>query len=202
MPNAKDATVAQYHKLLLLGMGGSGKTTAIRTLPGRKFAFLFDPNAKLSLQGCDIDYEEYLPDVLEMDATLKKFNKTGVSDKAPDSKREPSVYMRWGKDLNDKATANFFTNYDWLCIDSLTLLASAVMDRQMYINGRYGGIEDLGDYRVARSKIADIYRSICSSPINLFCTGHLTSFQDEKTKQKCKGLDRVWHSCYIIANPN
>ena len=76
-------------------------------------SYLFDPNAKLSLQGADIDYEEFLPDVLEMDSSLRGFNKGSVSDKSI-SKREPSVYMRWGKDLNDKATAGFFTNYDWL----------------------------------------------------------------------------------------
>lgn len=184
MPNARDAALTHYHKLLVLGPTGSGKTTQIWTLPGRKFAYLFDPNAILSLRGCDIEYEEFLPDALELDATLKGFNKGSTSDQLKTStKREPTVYMRWVADLNDKHAKGFFKNFDWLCIDSLSLLANAVMDRQMYINGRYGGTEDLADYRVAGSKIAEVFRSICSLPINLYCTGHLTSFQDDKTKR-------------------
>lgn len=183
MPNARDATATTtFQKLLVLGPTGSGKTTQIWTLPGRKFLYAFDPNALLSLRGCDIDYEEFLPDALELDATLKGFNK-GAKDDTLKSKREPSVYMRWVNDLNKRHEEGFFKDYQWLCIDSLTLLANAVMDRQMFINGRYGGTEDLADYRVAGSKIAEVFRSICSLPINLYCTGHITSFQDDKTKR-------------------
>ena len=183
MPNAKDAASSpSFNKILVVGNGGSGKTFQMRTLSGRKFAYLFDPAALLSLQGVDIDYEQYLPDVLELDSSLKGFNKNSKSDR-PTSTREPTVYMRWVEDLNKRHAEGFFANYDWLCIDSLTLLANAVMDRQMWLNGRYGDIEDLADYRIVGSKISDVFRSICSLPINLYCTGHLNSFQDEKTKR-------------------
>ena len=145
MPNAKDAASSpSFHKILVVGNGGSGKTFQMRTLSGRKFAYLFDPAALLSLQGVDIDYEQYLPDVLELDSSLKGFNKNSKSDR-PTSTREPTVYMRWVEDLNKRHAEGFFANYDWLCIDSLTLLANAVMDRQMWLNGRYGDIEDLAD---------------------------------------------------------
>jgi hypothetical protein len=183
MPNAKDnSSTTAFQKILVVGNGGSGKTFQMRTLPGRKFAYLFDPAALLSLQGADIDYEQYLPDVLELDSTLKGFNKNAKSDK-PSSSREPTVYVRWVEDLNKRYESGFFKDYSWLCIDSLTLLANAVMDRQLWLNNRYGDIEDIADYRVTGSKIADVFRSICSIPINLYCTGHLNSFQDEKTKR-------------------
>lgn len=182
MANAKDFSSPVYQKILILGGAGSGKTTQIRTLPGRKFAYLFDPAALASLSGADIEYEEFLPDALEMDASIKGFNKGSKSDRAP-SEREPTIYMDWVKDINDKSESGFFKDFQWLCFDSLSLLANAVMDRQMYLNNRYGGIEDLADYRIVGKKIADVFRSICSLPINIYCTGHISSFQDEKTKK-------------------
>lgn len=189
MPNAKDASSASFHKLLVLGKTGAGKTQQMFTLPGCKFAYLFDPAAMLTLRGLDLEYEEFLPDVLEMDATLKGFNKDSKDDKMPLIKgqkvteREPTVYMRWVEDINKKADSGFFDEFDWLCIDSLTLLASAVMDRNMWLNKRYGGLEELSDYRVVGSKIASVFQAICALKINLYCTGHISSFQDEKTKR-------------------
>lgn len=185
MPNAKDATaLTTRHKILIVGGSGSGKTSQIWTLPGRKFAYFFDPAALPSVMGLDIDYEMFLPDSLELDATLKGFNKNSKDDKVPDGKpREPGVYKRWVEDLNKRDAEGYFKNIDWLIIDSLTLLANAVMDRQMWLNNRYGGIEDLGDYRIVGSKLTEVFRSITSIDVNLFCTGHISTFQDELTKR-------------------
>jgi hypothetical protein len=182
MTNARDAAAPSFNRLLVLGRAGSGKTTQVWSLPGRKFAYLFDPNALLSLRGCDLEYVEFLPDSLELDASLKGFNRNSKDDKLKVSK-EPTVYMRWVTDLNERGDSGFFKGFDWLVLDSLSLLANAVFDRQMWLNGRYGGIEDLADYRVVGSKIAEVFRSIAAMPINLYCTGHLNSFQDDKTKR-------------------
>lgn len=184
MPNAKDAETASYQRILVAGRGGSGKTTQILTLPGRKFCYFFDPGALASVKGFDLDYEQFLPDFADMDATLKGFNKNAKPDDRPSDKkaREPKVYMQWVEDINKKSDSGFFNSYDWLIFDSLTTLNMAIMDRQMWLNNRFGGIEDLGDYRVAGSKITEVFRSIFSLPINIYCTGHISSFQDEKTK--------------------
>lgn len=180
--NAKDADFAAYERILVVGPTGSGKSAQIWTLPGRKFAYIFDPNSMQTLRGCDIDYELFLPEVLEMDATLKGFNKGAKSDRLT-SKREPTVYLDWVENVNEKVEKGFFDQYDWLIFDSLTFLSKATMDRQLYINGRYGDIEDLADYRVVGSKLADVFQSIVSLPINIYATGHLQTFQDEKTKK-------------------
>jgi GTPase SAR1 family protein len=45
MANAKDAHATSTPKILLLGDTGAGKTTQVLTLPGRKFAYLFDPKS-------------------------------------------------------------------------------------------------------------------------------------------------------------
>jgi hypothetical protein len=184
MANAKDADVPQFRRILTVGRTGAGKSTQIWTLPGKKFAYIFDPNTLASIQGCDVDYELFLPDATEVDATLKGFNKNSKSDTlGPASRREPQVYMKWVADLNTRVENGFFKEYDWLIFDSATFIAKAVMDRQLFINGRYGDIEDLGDFRVVGSKLADVFSSIAGLPINIYATGHITSFQDDKTKK-------------------
>jgi len=183
MPNAKDIDNTIGQNILVIGSTGSGKTSQIWTLPGKKFVYVFDPNALASLRGCDCDYEVFLPDTLELDATLKGFNKGARSDTIAGSRREPTTYVRWVEDLNERVESGFFDDYDWLCFDSLTFLQKTVMDRQLYINGRYGKVEELADYRVVGSKLSDVFRSITALAINCYYTGHLREFQDEKTKK-------------------
>ena len=146
MPNAKDAQTG-YERIIVAGNTGSGKTTQILTLPGKKFVYVFDPNCLASLRGHDVEYEEFLPEVTEIDSTLKGFNK-GAKDDSPASAKEPTLYLRWIEDLNRREAEGSFDEYDWVIFDSLTFLAQALMDRQLYINNRYGKVEDLGDYRV------------------------------------------------------
>jgi AAA domain len=181
--SAASAEVQPFHRILLVGPTGSGKTAQIWTLPGRKFVYVFDPNTMATLAGApDVDYVEFLPDFLEMDATLKRFNKDGKSDK-PASHREPTLYLRWVEHMNGMVQNGGFHDHDWIVFDSLTFLAKATMDRQLYINNRYGDIEDLGDYRVVGSKISDVFNSISGLPINILSTGHIQTYEDDKTKK-------------------
>lgn len=186
MPNAKNATVSAKKRILFVGPPGSGKSAQMWSLPGKKFLYLFDPNTKPTIgkhqdrDGLDIEYEEFLPDIADLDASLKGFNKGAKDDKVA-GKREPKVYTNWVEDLNTKGAAGFFDDIDWLCVDGLTFLAKACMQRQLYINGRYGDIEELGDYRVVGSKLTSVFDSICSLDINIYMTGHIDTYQDEKT---------------------
>ena len=64
--NAKDYQRDRM-RILAIGPAGSGKTTQLRTLPGKKLLFCFEDNALNSLQGDpDIDYQLYLPHVVEI----------------------------------------------------------------------------------------------------------------------------------------
>ena len=60
MPNAAEAKNIAPHTFLMLGPTGSGKTSQLLTLPGKKFAYLFDPNAILSLRGHDITMKNFI----------------------------------------------------------------------------------------------------------------------------------------------
>src|SRR3990167_6767223 len=68
MSNALNAAALTNHKILMLGDTGSGKTTQFLTLPGKKYMYIFDPNALLSLRGHDVDYDEYMPATVGMAA--------------------------------------------------------------------------------------------------------------------------------------
>jgi hypothetical protein len=187
MPNARDAEITATRRILMAGPTGSGKTSQIWTLPGRKFAYIFDPNSLASLiarppiipVGCDLDYELFLPEISEVDMSLKGFNKNSKDDKPRDNKRrEPTVYNAWEEHINKMN----FEGYDWLIIDSGTFLTKAVMDRQLYLNARFGGTEEIADYKIVGAKLADVFSSICASDLNIYFTAHLSVYQDDKTK--------------------
>jgi GTPase SAR1 family protein len=171
-------------KLLVVGNTGAGKTAQIWTLPGRKFAYIFDPAAMATLKGCpNLDVVRFMPEFSELDATLKGFNKGSRDDKPPGKQPEPLVYQRWVDDLNARSDSNFFAQYDWVIIDSITFLVEAMMDRQLYINNRYGGLTDQSDYRVAGNKVTSNFKTLTSQNINLYVTGHIDTYQDEDTKR-------------------
>lgn len=188
MPNAKNDAVPQHERILVIGPPGSGKTFQIRTLPGKKFVYFFDPSGKRSITGADIDYEEFLPAVSEADWTLKGFNKGSMSDK-PKVKKEPTVYKRFEDDINQRYDSGFFDSYDWVCFDSLTLLSRALMQRILYLNGRYGDVEDLSDYRIAGSKLSEILAPIASMKVSLYLTCHAIERQNDTTKRISTEID-------------
>jgi GTPase SAR1 family protein len=188
MMNAREARINPKHRILVAGPTGSGKSTQIWSLPGKKFAYVFDPNTIPTIRGCDVDYEEFFPEVQEMDLTLKGFNRGSKSDK-PRRPREPTVYNDFCENFNDKWDAKFFDNYDWLILDSVTFLSRACMDRTLYLNGRFGDLEDISDYRVVGSKLTDVFNSITSLPCHVYCTGHINVYQSDKTK---KVTTEIW----------
>ena len=129
MKSASDIPGLSGFLVMVVGRTGSGKTSQIWTLPGKKFAYLFDPNSVRSLKGCPgLDYEEFYPDFMELDATLKGFNKGAKDDKlsGPASKREPTVYNRWVEHINQLVDGGGLEPYQWLCIDSMTFLTAAL----------------------------------------------------------------------------
>lgn len=194
MPHLRDTSVSPYKRILAVGRTGTGKSTQMWTLKGKKFLYAFDPNSLSALKGIadqlgldppDIEVELFLPDLLELDATLKKFNKDGKDDPAGREYkgREPTVYNDFLGDLNDRVEKGFFKEFNWLCFDGLTFITKAIMARNMFINAKTGEMEDRSDYRIVGNKITEIFTSVASLPINIYMTGHLQIFQDEKTNK-------------------
>lgn len=186
---ADDAELSPYHRILLVGPTGSGKTAQIWSLPGKKFAFVFDPNSAQTLKGCpNLEYVEFLPEFTDLDTALKGFNKTSSGKKITPTDKvlgnfEPMLYEEWREYFNDFVAQERHKEYDWLIFDSHTFISKSIMDRQLFINDRYGETEDIPDFKIVGSKFADIFSNVNGLPVNVFATGHLQTYEDDKTKK-------------------
>jgi len=179
MPNARDAAATANHRILVLGDTGSGKTSQVLTLPGKKFCYLFDSNAILSLRGYDVDYEEYLPD--QQNVAAQSLSKTKGSDVA--SVRSSDIYQLWEKDFNKKLNENFFDDYDWIVMDSCTTFLDIIMDRVLTINGMYGQWPTQDMYGPQMIAFTNVCRSLTGLGKSIYMTGHLETKQDDLTKR-------------------
>lgn len=178
MANAKDYQPDKGKRILLLGPTGAGKTTQFLTMPGRKFAYLFDPNAVQSLQGYDVEYEEFLPDRLNL--SVRSLAK-GVGDKSTNFKN--NTYQDWEKDFNDRLDSGFFDNIDSILFDSATTLLSLIMDRVLTVNGRAGSWPQQDDYGPQMLAFQSVVRTLTALGKSVMMTGHVEVKQDELTKR-------------------
>lgn len=179
MPNAKDAHEIVAHRILLLGDTGSGKTTQLLTLPGKKFAYLFDANALLSLRGADVDYEEFLPDRINM--SVKSLSKDKGGDKT--TNHQSKMYVEWEKDFNSRVEDGFFNDYSVIAFDSATTFLDLIMDRVLTINGRAGQWPQQDDYGPQMQVFTNVCRTLVSLGKTIVMTGHLETRQDELVKR-------------------
>lgn len=175
MPNAKDADVKSQHKIFIMGTTGAGKTSQFLTLPGKKFVYIFDPNALITLQGHDVDYEEFLVDQLNLNVTsLKK----DVGDKKGKHTLS-TTYTQWEEDYESKLASGFFNDYDWVGMDSFTTFSDLVMDRVLAINGRGGQWPQQDDYGPQMNTISNVVRTMTAMGKGLYFTGHTELIKDE-----------------------
>lgn len=181
MPNAKDLEQSNQIRFLVAGYMGSGKTNLVKTLPGRKFMYVFDPNALQTIRGTDIDYEEFIPDVMDLDLSVKTL-KQGVGDR-PRSKREPITYVEWEKDFEQKHEKGFFEQYDWLCFDSFTNFLEIIMDRVQFLNGRLGKQPEQADWAAQMITCQNVWRVLTGLKLGVYATAHLDLRQNETSKK-------------------
>lgn len=175
MPNAKTANETSTHKILLLGDTGSGKTTQLLTLPGKKFAYLFDPNAILSLRGHDIEYEEFLPDRLNL--SVRSLSKDKGGDKTTNLQND--MYLDWEKDFQSRVDKGFFNAFDVIAFDSATTFLDLAMDRVLTINGRAGQWPQQDDYGPQMTVFINVCRTLMALNKTILMTGHLETKKDE-----------------------
>lgn len=182
MPNAQDIKGADHESVLLIGNAGSGKTTQFRTLPGRGFVYVFDPNSLASLAGADIDYEKFLPDVLDLNVhTLSKEGKKET--KGQKAGMEPLAYPEWEAHFDNAYADGTFDKYDWIGMDSFTTFSDAVMDRTQYLNGRYGKHPEQADWTAQMITIQNVFRTLAAMNKLFVATAHEEWKQDDLSKK-------------------
>lgn len=178
MPNARDAKEDIAHRILVLGDTGGGKTTQFLTLPGKKFLYCFDSNALLSIKGHDVDYEEFLPDRLNL--SVKSLSKD-KGDKT--TNHQNTMYVEWEKDFDERVRDGFFDPYNVIGIDSGTTLLDLIMDRVLTINARGGSWPQQDDYGPQMNIFTNIIRTFTSMGKTFYMTGHLEYKQEELSKR-------------------
>lgn len=168
-------------QILAVGPLGSGKTTAFRTLPGKKFIYIFDPNGRVALGNDDIDFLEFIPSVDELDMSVKPLSAKKPADKVTTKKRsEPRTYVDWYEDFVERCESGFFGAYDWVGLDSLTTLSECIMDRVQFLNGRLGKQPEQADYAAEMTSMRGAIRAL-SSLTNFYCTGHVETVKNDIT---------------------
>lgn len=176
MPNALEVKGLPPKKILLLGDTGNGKTTQFLTLPGKKYAYLFDPNALNSLRGYDVDYDEYLP--TPVPAAVASLSKSTPGDKRSSTS---SVYKLFESQFNERTQSGFFDKYDWVGFDSATTLLDLMMDRVLDINGRLGQWPHEDDWGPQMIAFTNLVRTLTAMNKNIFMTGHMQDKKNRKT---------------------
>lgn len=183
MPNARDATSKDSpQRFLVMGLTGSGKSTLFATLPGKKFCYIFDPNSLASLEGFDIDYEEFNVEITDVDIAVKTL-KTDVADQPTLKKIEPKTYNKWEAHFESHLEDGFFNQYDWIGMDSFTLFSDIVMDRILWLNKRPGKQPEQADWAAQINTIGNVFRVVSSYKAGIYCTGHVDERQDELNRK-------------------
>ena len=167
----------------MVGGVGSGKTTAIKTLKGKKFVYCFDPNAAEALAGTpDCDIVVFTPDVDEVDTSARVL-KRGAGEKVT-TKIEPTTYNDFRADFQERLDTGFFKPYTWVCLDSYTTLSDIIMDRVRYLNGRYQeGQPQQDDWAAQMETLKNVTRLFVNCGANVLATAHQETYQDEHTKR-------------------
>jgi len=181
VPNAKDAKILE--SWLLIGDTGSGKTTLFLTIPGKKFAYLFDPRALATLGGYDIDYEEFYPEGDDLDPyprSVRK-DKSFLSDNPTGRMPEPTLYLRWLEDINKRFDSGFFNDYDAVMIDSGTLLARVGHYRVRWLQEKKKREDERTDYRLSGDMISDALWQFSTLPCHTVVTVHHEMRKDGTT---------------------
>lgn len=178
MPNAKDLRTSSK-KIIAIGPTGTGKTKQFLTLPGTKKMFITDPGALETIQGHDVEYECFFRDAV---AGIWKSQK-GKSDPRRKKKTEPLAYNQFEEAVEKEMETEFseFQNY---AFDSLTTLSTILLDRLLFINGRWGSVPELGDYNLLGITLNNIFNTILPmSSSTFYLIGHDDTVQDDVTKK-------------------
>jgi len=172
--NAKDLDTSDIQSFLLVGPPGSGKTTQFRTIPGRGFIYIFDPNALASLTRLDVDYEVFSPDLLDINVTPLSKKRAGDTVTRV---REPRTYIKFEEHIDDFLEGPI-KKYDWIGFDSFTTFSDAVMDRVLWLNKRTGKHPEQADWTAQMTTIQNVMRSLVHRGKMIVATAHEEVIQD------------------------
>ena len=173
-------------QLLLAGDQGTGKSTQILTLKGRKFMYIFGQNA-IPIAKRLTDEDElslWLPDPGTLDIfphSVKKEGKVARASKY-DKRRVPDTYDRWAEDFDNKLSEDYFSSFEWLIVDDLTGLYGLNFDAISSIQISAGSLDDRNDYQISGNQLSNVARLLWTAPCNVLAMAHVELRQDNRSK--------------------
>lgn len=173
MPNMQDAQPT--NSFLLVGPAGSGKTFQFRTLPGKKFAWVFDPNARAALAGLDIEYIDLVPDIggKSAGASAVDILKTGAETSV-------AVWKRFRADFRERLVSGYFDTVDSVLLDGLTGLVKVCEEFVLAEHlKRPAGILEGREYQFLTREVSDALRDIASLGKNFLACAHRNTIYDQ-----------------------
>lgn len=182
MPNAKDVPDAGPSSFMLVGPGGSGKTSQLWTLPKPGFLYIFDPKALDSLRGLDLEYEIFSPDIISLDVIPLEGKRAA---KAMASRimheRQPTAWVEWEEHYDEAVDSDFFKQFAWIGVDSTTTMLDAIMDYVQYLNGRLGKHPEQADYTAQINTFRNVFRALSGMAPTIVALCHEEIYKDEHT---------------------
>lgn len=156
------------------------------TLPGRKFIYVFDPNARDSYPPSD-DWVAmpFIPPASELEISVRPLSAKVTHDSTRRHSRktpEPLTYPNFEEDFHTRAEEGWFAenNFDWICYDSNTTFADICMDRIQYLNGRLGKHPEQADHTSLMNLQRNIYRAAIGTGLHVAVTMH-TEYEKDST---------------------
>lgn len=177
----KNMTTAANRAFMAIGGTGAGKTTQFGTLPGKKFMYAFDPGCAASLVDADVDIVEFLPDLDDLDLAVQTL-KAGSKDKTGRKKApEPTTYVEWEKDFNERHESGFFNQYDWIGFDSVTTFSDMLMDRILHIDKKLGKHPEQAHWTAQMNIVKNVFRALIGTVGKVYAVVHEEMQKDDMT---------------------
>ena len=175
MPKASEIEDIKKLRLMLYSVAGGGKTTFFRSLPGKKFLFMFDPAGLCAIQKIDdIEFETFIPENQNIAISTNK-----GSTNSPVSYSGSDMYLQYEKFINEKIEEDFFSQFSWVGFDSITSLQNLEFDQVANIYGREGRIPQLEDHNTVGDALLKNIRLWSSLPCNICIMAHEKANQDK-----------------------
>lgn len=163
-----------YHRVVLAGDTGTGKTAQFETFPGRRYAHIFDPAAHATVRLAEGEYENFFPaadDLSLYPQTAIKGSKR-LSDGGIANPKGPQVYLQWATRFNELLKAGFFNDVDSFMLDSATLLGMHLMERQRWLGDKQGREDERQDHRMAGETMINALWAVFNLPCHVLVTMH------------------------------
>lgn len=176
MPNASEIESIKKLRIMLYSLAGAGKTTLFRSLPGKKFVFVFDPAGLVAYQKTDnVEYETFIPTSQNLAiSTNKGITRSEVNYSGSEVYNQYESFI-----INKHEEENYFSQFDWICIDSITSLQSIMLDYIANLYGREGRNPQLEDHGIMAESLLKNIRMWTSLPCNVIILAHEKAAQDK-----------------------